>query len=260
MWVVLQSACDRIACRTFKEMEIFHSIWWCLLFYFWPVLLHRDRNCTAIWEAFKVVLDKDPCSVLPSDYDLFINLSRHSIPRDKVITAISDKSLPSFFIWQRVHRQGVGSAAPSSLQSWRNTRWYTGIWHGTILAGAEAVLFLAEILGLLATCGPKVLSWVSKSVQKSPQRLRDLARTLTPGSTSGQFWMTSILTGPGAQALMIHKTLGVVLSGDIASASGPRYCVYSVLVSLRKPQVSSLSGLSGLINKNKWGDLRKMLA
>ncbi|XP_035952427.1 ADP-ribosyl cyclase/cyclic ADP-ribose hydrolase 2 isoform X3 [Halichoerus grypus] len=43
----------------------------------------RDKNCTAIWEAFKVVLDKDPCSVFPSDYDLFINLSRHSIPRDK---------------------------------------------------------------------------------------------------------------------------------------------------------------------------------
>ncbi|XP_037685356.1 ADP-ribosyl cyclase/cyclic ADP-ribose hydrolase 2 isoform X2 [Choloepus didactylus] len=43
----------------------------------------RDKNCTGIWEAFKVVLDKDPCSVFPSDYDLFINLSRHSIPRDK---------------------------------------------------------------------------------------------------------------------------------------------------------------------------------
>ncbi|XP_049742423.1 ADP-ribosyl cyclase/cyclic ADP-ribose hydrolase 2 isoform X2 [Elephas maximus indicus] len=43
----------------------------------------RDKNCTAIWEAFSVVLDKDPCSVLPSDYELFINLSRHSIPRDK---------------------------------------------------------------------------------------------------------------------------------------------------------------------------------
>ncbi|KAM9237272.1 ADP-ribosyl cyclase/cyclic ADP-ribose hydrolase 2 [Dugong dugon] len=43
----------------------------------------RVKNCTAIWEAFSVVLDKDPCSVLPSDYDLFINLSRHSIPRDK---------------------------------------------------------------------------------------------------------------------------------------------------------------------------------
>ncbi|XP_047712942.1 ADP-ribosyl cyclase/cyclic ADP-ribose hydrolase 2 isoform X3 [Prionailurus viverrinus] len=43
----------------------------------------RDKNCTAIWEAFKVVLDKDPCSVFPSDYDLFISLSRHSIPRDK---------------------------------------------------------------------------------------------------------------------------------------------------------------------------------
>ncbi|XP_008589200.1 PREDICTED: ADP-ribosyl cyclase/cyclic ADP-ribose hydrolase 2 [Galeopterus variegatus] len=43
----------------------------------------RDKNCTAIWEAFKVGLDKDPCSVLPSDYDLFINLSGHSLPRDK---------------------------------------------------------------------------------------------------------------------------------------------------------------------------------
>ncbi|XP_077606589.1 ADP-ribosyl cyclase/cyclic ADP-ribose hydrolase 2 isoform X3 [Crocuta crocuta] len=45
--------------------------------------MDRDKNCTAIWEAFKVVLDKDPCSVLPSDYDRFISLSRHSIPRDK---------------------------------------------------------------------------------------------------------------------------------------------------------------------------------
>ncbi|XP_045690429.1 ADP-ribosyl cyclase/cyclic ADP-ribose hydrolase 2 [Phyllostomus hastatus] len=43
----------------------------------------RDKNCTAIWEAFHAVLQKDPCSVFPSDYDLFINLSRHSIPRDK---------------------------------------------------------------------------------------------------------------------------------------------------------------------------------
>lgn len=55
-----------------------------------PVLtgtfLYRNKNCTAIWEAFKGVLDKDPCSVLPSDYDLFINLSRHPIPRDKVKT------------------------------------------------------------------------------------------------------------------------------------------------------------------------------
>lgn len=43
----------------------------------------RDKNCTAIWEAFRAVLGKDPCSVFPSDYDLFINLSRHSIPRGK---------------------------------------------------------------------------------------------------------------------------------------------------------------------------------
>uniref|UniRef100_F6ZFG5 ADP-ribosyl cyclase/cyclic ADP-ribose hydrolase n=1 Tax=Monodelphis domestica TaxID=13616 RepID=F6ZFG5_MONDO len=42
-----------------------------------------DKNCSEIWEAFKTVFHKDPCSVLPSDYDLFINLSRHPIPRDK---------------------------------------------------------------------------------------------------------------------------------------------------------------------------------
>ncbi|XP_015450482.1 ADP-ribosyl cyclase/cyclic ADP-ribose hydrolase 2 isoform X2 [Pteropus alecto] len=43
----------------------------------------RDKNCTAIWEAFRAVLDKEPCAVLPSDYDPFISLSRHSIPQDK---------------------------------------------------------------------------------------------------------------------------------------------------------------------------------
>ncbi|XP_012579524.1 PREDICTED: ADP-ribosyl cyclase/cyclic ADP-ribose hydrolase 2 [Condylura cristata] len=45
----------------------------------------RDKNCTAIWEAFQVVFYKDPCNVTFSDYDLFINLSRHSIPRDKAL-------------------------------------------------------------------------------------------------------------------------------------------------------------------------------
>lgn len=43
----------------------------------------RDKNCTAIWEAFRAVLDKEPCAVLPSDYDPFISLSRHPIPQDK---------------------------------------------------------------------------------------------------------------------------------------------------------------------------------
>ncbi|KAG8505863.1 ADP-ribosyl cyclase/cyclic ADP-ribose hydrolase 2 [Galemys pyrenaicus] len=31
----------------------------------------RDKNCTAIWEAFQVVFYKDPCNVTFSDYDLF---------------------------------------------------------------------------------------------------------------------------------------------------------------------------------------------
>ena len=67
-----------------------------------PVLFCRDKNCTAIWEAFKVVLDKDPCSVLPSDYDLFINLSRHSIPRDKVTLP-----LDTVLLHQAANSQGV---------------------------------------------------------------------------------------------------------------------------------------------------------
>jgi len=44
-----------------------------------------------------VVLDKDPCSVLPSDYDLFINLSRHAIPRDKVRTTASARDRSVLF-------------------------------------------------------------------------------------------------------------------------------------------------------------------
>lgn len=65
------------------ERETGHIVMWVFsLIHF--VLLHRDKNCTAIWEAFQVVLEKDPCSVVASDYDLFITLSRHSIPRDKV--------------------------------------------------------------------------------------------------------------------------------------------------------------------------------
>lgn len=64
-------------------------MWFFFFFFFKCVVLHRGRNCTAIWEAFKVVLVKDPCSVLPSDYDRFIDLSRHSIPRDKVKTFLS---------------------------------------------------------------------------------------------------------------------------------------------------------------------------
>lgn len=43
----------------------------------------RDKNCTAIWEAFSTVLHKDPCNVLPSDYDQFLELSKHTLPKDQ---------------------------------------------------------------------------------------------------------------------------------------------------------------------------------
>ncbi|XP_025034204.1 ADP-ribosyl cyclase/cyclic ADP-ribose hydrolase 2 isoform X3 [Pelodiscus sinensis] len=61
-----------------------------------------EKNCTEIWEAFKnAFINKDPCNILPSDYELFINLSVHTIPPNKalfwennhlLVTSYSDKS------------------------------------------------------------------------------------------------------------------------------------------------------------------------
>uniref|UniRef100_A0A8C3JNJ5 ADP-ribosyl cyclase/cyclic ADP-ribose hydrolase n=1 Tax=Calidris pygmaea TaxID=425635 RepID=A0A8C3JNJ5_9CHAR len=37
-----------------------------------------------MWEAFKnAFINKDPCNILPKDYELFINLSLHTIPPNK---------------------------------------------------------------------------------------------------------------------------------------------------------------------------------
>ncbi|PKU36079.1 adp-ribosyl cyclase cyclic adp-ribose hydrolase 2 [Limosa lapponica baueri] len=43
-----------------------------------------EKNCSGMWEAFKnAFINKDPCSILPKDYELFINLSLHTIPPNK---------------------------------------------------------------------------------------------------------------------------------------------------------------------------------
>ncbi|NXO03514.1 BST1 hydrolase, partial [Rhinopomastus cyanomelas] len=43
-----------------------------------------EKNCSEIWKAFKnAFINKDPCSILPQDYELFINLSLHTIPPNK---------------------------------------------------------------------------------------------------------------------------------------------------------------------------------
>ncbi|XP_010575112.1 PREDICTED: ADP-ribosyl cyclase/cyclic ADP-ribose hydrolase 2 isoform X2 [Haliaeetus leucocephalus] len=43
-----------------------------------------EKNCSEIWEAFKnAFINKDPCSILPKDYELVINLSLHTIPPNK---------------------------------------------------------------------------------------------------------------------------------------------------------------------------------
>ncbi|XP_009646315.1 ADP-ribosyl cyclase/cyclic ADP-ribose hydrolase 2 [Egretta garzetta] len=43
-----------------------------------------EKNCSEMWEAFKYAfINKDPCNVLPKDYELFIKLSLHKIPPNK---------------------------------------------------------------------------------------------------------------------------------------------------------------------------------
>lgn len=55
----------------------------CYLFFFND---YSEKNCSEIWEAFKnAFINKDPCNILPKDYELFINLTLHTIPPNKVI-------------------------------------------------------------------------------------------------------------------------------------------------------------------------------
>ncbi|KAG8591474.1 hypothetical protein GDO81_000191 [Engystomops pustulosus] len=52
------------------------------------------KNCTAIWEAFQgAFISKDPCSVFPSDYERYINLTLHDIPMNKSLFWENNKQL-----------------------------------------------------------------------------------------------------------------------------------------------------------------------
>ncbi|XP_078534576.1 ADP-ribosyl cyclase/cyclic ADP-ribose hydrolase 2 [Lissotriton helveticus] len=53
-----------------------------------------EKNCSQIWEAFQLAfVNKDPCSVLPSDYGLYINLTIHKIPPNKSLFWENNKLL-----------------------------------------------------------------------------------------------------------------------------------------------------------------------
>ncbi|XP_044152747.1 ADP-ribosyl cyclase/cyclic ADP-ribose hydrolase 2 isoform X2 [Bufo gargarizans] len=52
------------------------------------------KNCSAIWEALKsAFISKDPCSVFPSDYERYINLTLHDIPMNKSLFWENNKQL-----------------------------------------------------------------------------------------------------------------------------------------------------------------------
>ncbi|XP_021252029.1 ADP-ribosyl cyclase/cyclic ADP-ribose hydrolase 2-like isoform X1 [Numida meleagris] len=43
-----------------------------------------EKNCSELWEAFKnAFINKDPCNILPQDFELFFKLSLHAIPAGK---------------------------------------------------------------------------------------------------------------------------------------------------------------------------------
>ncbi|KAI6069641.1 ADP-ribosyl cyclase/cyclic ADP-ribose hydrolase 2 isoform X1 [Aix galericulata] len=43
-----------------------------------------EKNCSELWEAFRnAFINKDPCNILPKDYELFIKLAFHTIPANK---------------------------------------------------------------------------------------------------------------------------------------------------------------------------------
>ncbi|XP_008493731.1 ADP-ribosyl cyclase/cyclic ADP-ribose hydrolase 2 isoform X1 [Calypte anna] len=57
-----------------------------------------EKNCSEIWEAFKnAFINKDPCSILPKDYELYINLSLHTIPPNKSLFWENNQLLVSSF-------------------------------------------------------------------------------------------------------------------------------------------------------------------
>ncbi|KFV62891.1 ADP-ribosyl cyclase 2, partial [Dryobates pubescens] len=57
-----------------------------------------EKNCSEIWEAFKnAFIHKDPCSILPKDYELFINLSFHTIPPNKSLFWENNRLLVNSF-------------------------------------------------------------------------------------------------------------------------------------------------------------------
>ncbi|KAM9330365.1 ADP-ribosyl cyclase/cyclic ADP-ribose hydrolase 2 [Gastrophryne carolinensis] len=52
------------------------------------------KNCSSIWTAFEsAFVNKDPCSVFPSDYELYINLTLHDIPANKSLFWENNKEL-----------------------------------------------------------------------------------------------------------------------------------------------------------------------
>ncbi|XP_064305235.1 ADP-ribosyl cyclase/cyclic ADP-ribose hydrolase 2 [Phalacrocorax carbo] len=68
-----------------------------------------EKNCSEIWEAFKnAFINKDPCSILPKDYELFINLSLHPIPPNKSLFWENNHLLVISFAGRGRHYMSLG--------------------------------------------------------------------------------------------------------------------------------------------------------
>ncbi|CAH2299846.1 ADP-ribosyl cyclase cyclic ADP-ribose hydrolase 2 [Pelobates cultripes] len=74
------------------------------------------KNCSEIWEAFKsAFVNKDPCSIFPSDYELYINLTFHNIPPNKSFFWENNKDLVHRYSDRTKRYMPLGDTLPGWL-------------------------------------------------------------------------------------------------------------------------------------------------
>lgn len=83
-----------------------------------------EKNCSELWEAFRnAFINKDPCNILPQDFELFFKLSLHAIPTDKVtiinvmvtvqwhvVTVTVIQNSLNVILWLMIHYFGPSAA------------------------------------------------------------------------------------------------------------------------------------------------------
>ncbi|XP_009671569.1 ADP-ribosyl cyclase/cyclic ADP-ribose hydrolase 2 isoform X3 [Struthio camelus] len=80
-----------------------------------------EKNCSELWEAFKnAFIKKDPCNILPTDYELFISLSLHTIPPNKSLFWENNQLLVNSFSARSRRYMSLGDTLFGFFGDWLN--------------------------------------------------------------------------------------------------------------------------------------------